>query len=62
MPMTDTGVKPIPVYTPPTDGKPRNMVDAKWMKLRRVSLHYMERRTAAKAKEAASYDGVEARH
>lgn len=39
MTMTDTGVKPIPVYTPPADGKPRNAVDAKWMKLHRAMLN-----------------------
>lgn len=49
MTMTDTGVKPIPVYTPPADGKPRNAVDAKWMKLHRAMLHYMERRAAKKS-------------
>ena len=27
MTMTDTGVKPIPAYVPPEDGKPRNAVD-----------------------------------
>ena len=31
MTMTDTGVKPIPAYVPPEDGKPRNAVDEKWM-------------------------------
>ena len=30
MTMTDTGVKPIPAYVPPEDGKPRNAVDEKW--------------------------------
>lgn len=35
MTMTDTGVKPIPAYVPPEDGKPRNAVDEKWMKLTR---------------------------
>lgn len=58
MTMTDTGVKPIPAYTPPADGKPRNMVDAKWMKLTRSARHYMERR--AKARKEPS-DGPEAR-
>lgn len=27
MTMTDTGVKPIPAYMPPEDGKPRNAVN-----------------------------------
>ncbi len=27
MTMTDTGVKPIPAYVPPEDGKPRNAVN-----------------------------------
>ncbi|KFI97863.1 hypothetical protein [Bifidobacterium stellenboschense] len=62
MTMTDAGVKPIPVYAPPADGKPRNAVDAKWMKLHRAALHYMDRRAEAKAKEADPHDGVEARH
>lgn len=31
------GVKTMPAYTPPKDGKPRNQVDAKWMKLARAS-------------------------
>ena len=48
MTMTDTGVKPIPAYVPPEDGKPRNAVDEKWMKLTRSARHYM--------------DGSEARH
>ena len=38
MTMTDTGVKPIPAYVPPEDGKPRNAVDEKWMKLTRSAL------------------------
>ena len=40
MTMTDTGVKPIPAYVPPEDGKPRNAVDEKWMKLTRSARHY----------------------
>lgn len=44
MTMTETGVKPIPVYTPPEDGKPRDAADEKWMKLVRSARHYMERR------------------
>lgn len=49
MTMTDTGVKPIPAYVPPEDGKPRNAVDEKWMKLTRSARHYMERRAKAHA-------------
>ena len=49
MTMTDTGVKPIPAYVPPEDGKPRNAVDEKWMKLTR----------SARKK---TIDGSEARH
>jgi len=56
MTMTDTGVKPIPAYVPPEDGKPRNAVDEKWMKLTR---HYMERRAKARKE---TIDGSEARH
>lgn len=37
--LTATGVKPIPTYVPPTDGKPRNAVDAKWMRLHRAMLN-----------------------
>lgn len=48
MTMTDTGVKPIPAYVPPEDGKPRNAVDEKWMKLTRSARHYMERRAKAR--------------
>lgn len=44
MVMTDAGVKPIPVYTPPEDGVPRNRVDEKWMRLSLSARHYMERR------------------
>ena len=36
MTMTDTGVKPIPAYVPPEDGKPRNAVDEKWMQPLRI--------------------------
>lgn len=31
------GVKAMPAYVPPKDGKPRNQVDAKWMKLAKAS-------------------------
>lgn len=31
------GVKAMPAYVPPKDGKPRNQVDAKWMKLTKAS-------------------------
>lgn len=46
--MTDTGVKPIPAYVPPENGKPRNAVDEKWMKLTRSARHYMERKAKAR--------------
>lgn len=59
MTMTDTGVKPIPAYVPPEDGKPRNAVDEKWMKLTRSARHYMERRAKARKE---TIDGSEARH
>ena len=59
MTMTETGVKPIPAYAPPEDGKPRNAVDEKWMKLRRSARHYMERRAKARKE---TIDGSEARH
>ena len=58
MTMTDTGVKPIPAYVPPEDGKPRNAVDEKWMKLTRSARHYMERRAKARKE---TIDGSEAR-
>lgn len=45
MTLTDTGVKPLPVYTPPADGNPRNAVDAKWMKLHRAILNRSARAT-----------------
>lgn len=57
MTMTDTGVKPIPAYVPPEDGKPRNAVDEKWMKLTRSARHYMERRAKAR-KETIDGSGV----
>jgi len=56
MTMTDTGVKPIPA---PEDGKPRNAVDEKWMKLTRSARHYMERKAKARKE---TIDGSEARH
>lgn len=59
MTMTDTGVKPIPAYVPPEDGKPRNAVDEKWTKLTRSTRHYMERRAKARKE---TIDGSEARH
>ena len=42
MTMTDTGVKPIPAYVPPEDGKPRNAVDEKWMRLHRAMMNHPE--------------------
>ena len=39
MTMTSTGVKLIPAYAPPEDGKPRNAVDEKWMKLTNSARH-----------------------
>ena len=44
MTMTGTGVKLIPAYAPPEDGKPRNAVDEKWMKLTNSARHYLSRR------------------
>ncbi|KFI55456.1 hypothetical protein [Bifidobacterium callitrichos] len=55
MTMTDTGVKPILVYTPPEDGKPRNAVDAKWMRLHRAMLN-RRTRLAKKAGEIEDRD------
>lgn len=43
MSLVETSVKPIPAYAPPSDGKPRNDVDAKWMRLHRAMLHRPER-------------------
>lgn len=43
MTMTDTGVKPIPAYVPPEDGKPRNAVDEKWMRLHRAMMNHPAR-------------------
>ena len=62
MTMTDTGVKPIPAYVPPEDGKPRNAVDEKWMKLTNSARHYLSLHgTQAKARKE-TIDGSEARH
>ena len=51
MTTTETGVKPIPAYAPPEDGKPSNAVDEKWMKLRRSALN-RQKRLAQKTHEA----------
>ncbi len=51
MTTTETGVKPIPAYGPPEEGKPRNAVDEKWMKLRRAALN-RQKRLAQKTHEA----------
>ncbi|MBT1171832.1 hypothetical protein JS528_00355 [Bifidobacterium sp. MA2] len=56
MTMTDVGVKPIPVYTPPADGKPRNAVDAKWMRLHRAMLNRSARLAKKKADEVEDSD------
>lgn len=56
MTMTDTGVKPIPAYVPPEDGKPRNAVDEKWMKLTRSARHYMERRAVYSLARRSAFD------
>lgn len=42
--MTGTGVEPIPAYAPPKDGKPRNAVDMKWMKLADSARHFQARK------------------
>ena len=52
MTMTDTGVKPIPAYAPPEDGKPRNAVDEKWMRLHRAMMN----RPARLAKKAQNIE------
>ena len=59
MTMTDTGVKAIPTYVPPEDGKPRNAVDEKWMKLTNSARHYLSRR--ANTRED-TVDESESRH
>lgn len=46
---TDVGVKPIPAYTPPANGAPRNAVDEKWMRLHRA---LSNRRSRAEKKAA----------
>lgn len=40
------GVKTMPAYVPSKDGKPRNQVDAKWMKLAKASSRKDRRRRA----------------
>lgn len=60
MTMTDTGVKPIPAYVPPEDGKPRNAVDEKWMKLTRSARHYMERRAKTKVRKNSGTTATDA--
>lgn len=40
------GVKVMPSYVPPKDGKPRNQVDAKWMRLAKASSVKSRRRRA----------------
>ena len=46
---TGIGVRPMPSYVPPADGKPRDMVDAKWMSLARAASKRSERRMRGKA-------------
>lgn len=52
MTMMDTAVKPIPAYAPPEDGKPRNAVDEKWMRLHRALMN----RPARLAKKAQNIE------
>ena len=59
MTMTSTGVKLIPAYASPEDGKPRNAVDEKWMKLTNSARHYLSRR--ANTRED-TVDESESRH
>lgn len=59
MTMTSTGVKLILAYAPPEDGKPRNAVDEKWMKLTNSARHYLSRR--ANTRED-TVDESESRH
>ena len=58
-PISGTGVKLIPAYAPPEDGKPRNAVDEKWMKLTNSARHYLSRRANTRADTA---DESESRH
>lgn len=55
MTMTDTGVKPIPAYVPSEDGKPRNAVDEKWMRLHRAMMN-RPARLAKKAQKIENSD------
>ena len=59
MTMTSTGVKLNQAYAPPEDGKPRNAVDEKWMKLTNSARHYLSRR--ANTRED-TVDESESRH
>lgn len=36
MTVMTSGVKPMTAYAPPSGGKPRDAVDAKWMRLHRM--------------------------
>ena len=45
------GVKAMPAYVPPKDGKPRNQVDAKWLKLAKGSSRKNRRRRAQSVSE-----------
>lgn len=36
MTSTTSGLRPMTAYAPPIDGKPRDAVDAKWMRLHRM--------------------------
>ena len=56
MTMTSTGVKLIPAYAPPEDGKPRNAVDEKWMKLTNSARHYLSRRIYTRSQRAQDPD------
>lgn len=61
--MTGTGVEPIPAYAPPKDGKPRNAVDMKWMKLADSARHYQARKANARKNAVDEHElAVERQH